>query len=214
MLLNTDQFPRTVAFLNAMPAGLESYPDCQMRGELVDRIPKDFPQAARHFSDGGPMQDLVVGPQTKTWYPEAAVNAALLVARDLAPNDDAFFDWIFYKNVAVFNRPIHRALMHVLSPHLLLLGAERRWATFHRGTKLEVQPTIRQGLRFVARTRQQFPPNLRNALHIQARATAMRAAVDAAGAQGSKMEVVRCSATEAEVAVSWVATESARLERR
>jgi hypothetical protein len=131
-------FPRLSAYLDLVPDGLASYPDCQAKGSVL-----------RHVAEQGRLREApagalparlhgaIVAPALDgEWVPEVALVATVLAAADhLGLDDDAFLAWIGPVNRALFSA-IHGLVLSVLTPEFAARNAASYWKMFHRGTTL------------------------------------------------------------------------------
>ncbi|MEI8256420.1 MAG: hypothetical protein WCJ30_12170, partial [Deltaproteobacteria bacterium] len=90
-------------------------------------------------------------------------------------------------------------LMRVVSPGVLLRGAQMRWETFHRGMPLEV---TRIDATAAALTLS-FPVHLLDAFDLRIHAESFRAAIDAAGARDGSVDVELLAPGRAMFSARW-----------
>jgi hypothetical protein len=141
-LVNLDpaRLPRAAEYLASLPQGLDSFPGCRVRDITVEPYASAFGHLAGEGGLPAPVADLLRGIASGPWYPEVVFQVAHLVVRDRVFDDDAsFFEWIFNANALVFEKPILRNLMRLVSPTLVVLGATKRWGTFHAGSELTAE---------------------------------------------------------------------------
>lgn len=138
MPLDSDLLPRTAEYVRTLPQDLESFVGCDTRNTLFEVYARDFSQLATEPSLPRPVSDLLSGRLSdRRWVPEVVFQAASLVIRDLGFEDDAaFFRWIFTVSQEVFEKPLLRTLMKLVSPSLTVLGASKRWGAFHQGSEV------------------------------------------------------------------------------
>jgi hypothetical protein len=86
----------------------------------------------------GPVRDLFAGRLAdQPWISEVVFQVAFLAVRDVVMSDDAVYTrWVHDVSLELYDKPFLRGLMRLLSPHLVVLGAARRWEAFHRGSQL------------------------------------------------------------------------------
>lgn len=137
MTLDPARLPRASEYLASLPLGLRSFPNCRVRDITVEPYAHAFGDLASEPGLPAPVADLLRGITVGPWYPEVVFQMAHLVVRDRVFDDDAsFFEWIFNANANIFDRPILRNLMRLVSPTLIVLGSAKRWAAFHDGSEL------------------------------------------------------------------------------
>ena len=178
------------AYLRSLPNGARSFPECRARAEIFEeviprvqaRAPAAYERLTRQwFAEGVPRSE---------WLPETFGNALLLFYRETCFDSDAGFLRDAYEvNGALYQRPLYRALMLVLSPTLVLMGASKRWPSFRVGTNLRAKPVRRVGEHRATQVVLEHPPGLHTPFHLAAFAEAFRAAADAAGARDASVTV-------------------------
>src|SRR6266704_1402888 len=145
-------------YLAGLPAGLDSFPECVAKGSVlrstlfqqpVDQLVARLPE---------PLRLLVVDPPVDSeWMSEVRFAAIYHAVVDLRAFSEAdLLAWARERNRALFRNPAYRILMAVSSPATLLRGASMRWSNWHRGTTLEIEGILDDGVRALLR----FPPGL------------------------------------------------------
>lgn len=181
-------------YLATLPDGMRSYPRALVKGNVLDET------LAWLEEIGAPPDPALVGAirsarplgHTAEWVPDVLVNALSLQIADVAfPSGAAWLDAVYRRQRAVYATPVYRALMLVLSPTLLTMGAKDRWAAYRRGSELVVDRWNKaEAGRRVTTGTLRHPPGLYAELHIRGFAHAILAAVDACGARDSTMELL------------------------
>ena len=89
------RFPNVARYLTSLPNGLDSYPQCEVKGsvlrQLADSTPVPFP------SQGLPpqLEALVETPPLPSdWIPEVHFNALMLAHEDLI-DPTTFREWVY-----------------------------------------------------------------------------------------------------------------------
>lgn len=179
----------TDAYLEQLPNGLASYPDCTARLEifmvLLDRIPKErwhprFAAAIERY-----LMDV-----RRAWVPEVLCSTITMMLRDQLDSDEALQTVAYAESLALYKRPLYRALMMVLSPTLLAMGTARRWGATHRGTELEAVKWEHHGEETTVHLELRHPAGLFQRVHHLAYGEALRAAADVTRAKSVGVEVV------------------------
>jgi hypothetical protein len=207
MLLDPSRFPLAAAYLNALPFGLESYPDCSLRSEVIEPFRRDFGKVAHAPGLPPAVVSLLAGPTaTKRWVPEVLFQTTNLVIRDVAfQSDAAFFQWTHDVNHEIFDKPLLRQLMRLFSPTLIVVGAAKRWAAFHRGSTLTSNPVSEANGRVRASARLDFPEGLFAKVSLEAFEHAFLAALAGSRAKGVEVKLANATPTTAEYRVSFLA---------
>ena len=197
------RYPSLDAYVDALPEGSASYPECKAKASLlrdmlasrpIDPEAEDLPvELARIIRDP---------PPVSMWIPEVSFNAATLAIydREFGGTDLARFeDWVCDFNAALFRKPLYRVLFLFISPRRLLSNVASRWGAFHRGSTLTLVDLGND----TARLRLQYPSGLFGEVMLHAFGAAWRAAILTAGASSVRSEISRTTATQADYDVRW-----------
>jgi hypothetical protein len=136
--------------------------------------------------------------------PEVVFQVASLVVRDVAFQDDAtFYQWVFTTSQQTFEKPLVRTLMKLVSPSLTVLGATRRWSSFHLGS--EVIPGSVETVDGRAATAMdlRYPEGLFPRMFLEGLKHAFLAAIMAARAKDARVELGAVAAGSATFIASW-----------
>ncbi len=192
--------PRTDAYVESLPNGLDSYPECMIRVDLFEATFDELP-AAR---DVAIIDETLRRFRSKKWMPEiygAIINHAM---RDgCFQSDEAYFEWIEEFSLRIFRRPAYRALMMLLSTQLLLMGAAKRWSSFHQGTELTVESSKERGGRRTAEAALVFPEGLYDELQVRTHCHAIRAGMVASRANNPGFQLLGIGDGRAELELTW-----------
>jgi hypothetical protein len=203
--IDRERFPRTAEYLALLPNGLASYPECSARAVIMERYARDHEKLAR--APGFPAQIAAVyagAAGSDEWIPEVVVQAAHLALRDARyPTDRALNDWTYELNRELFDKPILRSLMRLMSPTLIVVGSAKRWANFHRGTTLVAEAVRTTGGRAKTRAVVNFPENLFTRLFLESLERAFAAALAGARAKNPLVHLVESGARSARFEVTW-----------
>ena len=192
---------RLDAYLSALPGGLATYPACLAKGILVRMLVGD--EAGPGDADGfpGPLRRLVEEPPMATeWVPEvhlAALRYALADQRGM--DDDAVIARVRPRCHRLFEGAAYRYLMAAAGPGSLTRIAGARWATWHRGTTLEIEGIGDDGVLAGLR----FPHGVFDGLHLRCFAEAFLAALDVSRARAPRADIVEAGAEYARYRVAW-----------
>jgi hypothetical protein len=196
-----DALPRTAAYVDGLPHGLDSYPRCRVRTEvtrvIIERFPQLLDQRGMHPMFVDQLREMI---REGEWLSEAVGTAVRLLTRDAIFEDDAqYYAWTFEISSELFARPVFRALMYVVSPTLVMLGASRRWSAFREGTTLVAKPRGNGG--DITLT---FPPHLYTPFVLEGFGHAFRASLAAARARDVRIELREALPERASWSVTWV----------
>jgi hypothetical protein len=203
-ILERSRFPLASSYLDRLPKGLETYPECEVTSDAFNYLRRTHPELAR--LDGIPaVVKAAFTPQSSgQWKSEVVANVLYLIVRDTTfETDKAFLDWAFESSADVFKTPWARLLMHVLSPTLMVMGATKRWKAFHRGSELRSDPAKTQDRRIVLKGHLTFPKHLFPEIILRRYGRSFDAAVATAGGRNSRSDLESVSDTHATFAISW-----------
>jgi hypothetical protein len=204
MTLDQHAFPRATEYLQALPQGIDSYPDCQVRSDAFEQLRIGYPDLAKAPGLPGVVAHFLSGGYSSDWLPEVAGNTLLLMLRDSQlQSDEQFRIWACDDSFKIFRRPLYKALMFILSPALVVMGAAKRWGAFHKGSELYAPP-IRQadGVSTVIADLS-YPSNLFYGLSIDRQGQAFVAALRAASAKDPVVQCERLSDTQSRFVSQW-----------
>jgi hypothetical protein len=199
-LVDRNAFPRTAAYVAALPNGLDSYPQCRARTDVNRVVLERFPKLLEHGGvDPSLVQRLVRATRAGDWMTEVEAVTTRLMVRDTAlVTDTAYRQWNHAVAAEVFSRPMYRVLMYVMSPTLVLMGASKRWAAFREGTTL-----VSRADKSKRELELSYPPKLYTEIVLHGIGEAFRAALVAAGAKEPLLDLDEAGAEKARWRVSW-----------
>lgn len=199
-----DRYPSVTQYLAALPNGLASFPDAQVKAAvLLDAIQGHPVDADEGELPSEMLQLLREPPPVSSWVPEVLFNATMLATfdQDFAEvgGERAFLNWVYRRNLKLLDRPFFRVLFKVVSPSRLLIGAKHRWSAFHRGTKLDVvERDTTSGVVLLS-----YPATLFPSVALGAFGMSFRAAAETAGAKGVVVERTDPAPGESRYALTW-----------
>lgn len=200
-------FPHTYKYFSALPDGLSSYPQCQIKADVFRDVVKEFPTLVGNSSIPENLREHLGSNNRNAWQPEVIANTITLVVRDLNfESDQEYLDWFRRYIGTVFDKPLYRLAMHVLSTTLVVMGATGRWSSFHRGSTLVItEPVKRVGDRLRTKGKLNYPPNLFSGLLLGQLCATYLAALDANSAENPDVSIVQSNEVEAVFYASWQA---------
>jgi hypothetical protein len=174
--------PLLSEYVDRLPNGLDSYPNVTAKGSILSRLVDAYRGVAPEGMPAPLTAHFVRPPAPNEWVPEVHLVALTTSVVDTLFRDQppaAFERWALQENKQLLRGPLYRILFSVLSPERILVGLEKRWSAFHRGTtfeQIDVGPSM-------AIVRFRYPPYLLSPQTLTTRSTAIRAAVETAGAK-------------------------------
>ncbi|MCA9718582.1 MAG: hypothetical protein KC468_28180, partial [Myxococcales bacterium] len=137
-----DVYPTVARYLEALPRGLASYPECVNKASLLRSALDVHPlHGARPSALPSALLELIRRPPlVSTWIPAVHDLAIKLVIFDAHFGSiDAFERFAYDAQLALFDGPLYRFSMRRLGPQRLLRRVPTRWRHFHRGTTLTLE---------------------------------------------------------------------------
>jgi hypothetical protein len=193
--------PSIAAYLDALPDGERSYPDCKVKASIVRNAVGDrmlgpdvaLPPAVRALIDSP--------PPVSVWVPEVQFYVLMHGIRDahFGGRAEEHGEWVYAQNRKLFSTVLYRAIFFVVSPERLLVNMEKRWESFRVGTTLSHERIADRHLLLKVRT----PPSLYSTVTVEGMQHAVRAAIDAAGAKHCTVEGALASRTEVVFRARW-----------
>lgn len=198
--------PRTdhlETYLSGLPAGLSSFPDCVVKSNVLDEVLAWLSEV-----EGGVPSSLApaLSRVSSGWVPETLINALSLHIADVGyPTGESWVNSVYRRQRAVYQTPLYRAVMIVLSPTLLMMGATDRWKAYRRGTKLAVDRWQNRGHRRETIGSIHHPRGLYADLNLQSLGQAFLAAVDSCGARDAQVEIIEYAGDATRFRLSYLA---------
>jgi hypothetical protein len=139
-----DRFPSAKRYVEDLPSGVESFPTLLVHTEALGNVRDIVP---------GPYDDLPgrLGAYFRreiddAWVPEALGQTTTLMLADTV-GEEGLVARSHDLAERLYSGPILKRLMRLLSPTLLLMGVERRWAVMRKGTTMTSTRVVRDGTR-------------------------------------------------------------------
>lgn len=168
-------------YLAGLPHGLESFPEVQQKGSIVQAFLEGVPIQTHLASLPPALAELVKHrPPPSAWISEVKVAALCLACADLCfPSGEAYVEFAYRANRKIIEGPIYAMLFRVLGVKRIVKVVAGRWEQFHRGTSLSLVHF--EGTE--GRLQLLSPPQATPLLFAQCHGTAMRAALEIVGAK-------------------------------
>jgi hypothetical protein len=199
--LDPDLYPRTSKYLKSLPSGLDAYPDCRTATDLYILLRQLAPEVFKEPTLPVELR-MRLGEQ---WAPRQFLPASLAFTLVLALRDRHFKSDTSYKaalyehGAAVFRQPLFRALMVIMSPSLMVMGASMRWKQWYENIPM----TTKQLKKQEARLRLMYPPNLCPETWLVGIGATYCAAIDCAGGKETQCTITELQPTTAEFSLLW-----------
>lgn len=190
--------PALRAYLDRLPEGLDSYPECRAKASLYRSILETLPIDDTRLPEA--LRDLLRRPRPVTdWIPEVHSHAVLISQYDQHFRElPSFVAHCYAAQRELWASKIYAFMMRFVSPVRLVTSASQRWGQFHRGSELAAE---RSGERS-AILRLTVPPHIYDEVALVGLTEGLRAVIDSSGTT-SEFALVEADATGARWAVRW-----------
>jgi len=206
MELDPRRFPRAAEFVEKLSHGLSSHPECRLKADIHEEISQEFPALVNAGGIPKTIEDYLRGNYKDKWLPEVCGNCLILMVRDACfSSDEDYLDWCCEYMGRLFQKPLYKIMMNVFSTSLIVMGAAKRWATFHQGSDLRAEPIKKVEGRYQSVGSLTYPPHLFTGLIVPQLGSVYTAALKANKAEEPKVISKETSKTESMFFVSWKA---------
>jgi hypothetical protein len=132
------RYPKAAEYLSRLPDGLDSHPQCQVKGSILASMLGSTPVPFVREGLPAPLVALLDEPPLpNAWVSEVSFNALLMAHEEqLAP--DVLSAWVEARNRRLMRSPLYAVLFRLVGPERILSGSANRWRAFRRGTELRV----------------------------------------------------------------------------
>lgn len=198
--IDAERFPTLAQYLARLPAGLDAFPECKIRGSLVQSMLQSKPIADPHGALPDALVELIEHPPVATaWLPQVHGRAILRVIYDEHfRSEAAMARWAYDAQKRLFSGPLYRILFWGISPERLMKMAVNRYEHFHVGVSMTLLPGPRGGAVML-----RFPERMFEPFDHKATLEGFRAALELAGAREVHSDVAQHGATEARLVIDW-----------
>jgi|LNFM01.1.fsa_nt_gb hypothetical protein len=195
--------PETCAYIDALPDGLASFPQCEVKGSVVRQIVEGVDRSLLSALPEQSRALIAEPPPVSAWVREVPVNVLLIATAEhlvrVSGRRDAMIERAFDASQQLLSTPLYKILFLVVSPERLIAGVDRRWNALRRGSRLELLSHSAQS----AQLRAHFPTGLYTRSLLELRAASMRAALACAGARGAEVELAAFVGDRVDFLCSW-----------
>ena len=128
-------FPSVAEYLERLPGGCDSYPECVAKASFLCQSLKGKPVLLPPGALPAPIDSLIrQPPPMSAWIPrrifKRRCSSFATFISTAAPAASPFRRWTHELALNLFNTPLYKALFFVISPARLLRGMKSRWHTF------------------------------------------------------------------------------------
>ena len=194
------RFPSLAHYLDRVPQGLSSYPDCQANVSLVRSMLEEHSLGKFAPELPPPLAELILQPPPlSAWMPEVHLRAILRIIHDRVLTDRrAFVKWTYDAQKRLLSGPMYRLLFSVMSMDRLGDSAPSRWTRFHRGSTMQVEIGEKRSKVSFA-----FPPHLFDDLDLEASLAGLQVAIEMMVGKSAAFSDMQVSPTSSCAVVFW-----------
>ncbi|MGE0791689.1 MAG: hypothetical protein AB7S26_38795 [Sandaracinaceae bacterium] len=198
--MDRERFPILAEYLEGLPDGLESYPDCESKSSLILSALDGHDRAL--IADGLPDALAAVvrePPPPGVWMPAVMNDAVFFAVCDrYYPTPEAVHAWTYDRTLAMTKNPLYRTLLRVPGPRVLLRMAARTHGLLQRGTMLAAKSSDSN-----VHLTLTFPPKLHVGLNLVSNVALWQVVVEVTGGKNVKSRLDRVTDTEAHYVVDF-----------
>ena len=170
------------SYLQALPDGLASYPQCQTKASSFRSFTDYMIEASgRGFLAELPQEvrDLVDRPpEFSAWVPSVHWNLLLAAYLDASSkSDQEVLQWYYDSQLNFFTSKVYAPLFKVMTPAIILRGAKSRFSNFHTAVDVSVERWTNKNFD----VRLAFPDHLLPDWRLELIGVSIRAALDVGG---------------------------------
>ena len=192
---------RLDAYVASLAGGLDAHSECLAKGILVRTLLWDELGPASAELLPGPLRCLAEDvPMASEWVPEVHHLALLHALAERGNGSEAaFVGRVRDRYRRMYGSPTYRTLMAGHNPASLIRAAEARWATFHRGTRLEIEGIADDGVRVALH----YPRRLFDDFHLAVVRQSFLASLDLFHARSPRAEVLEAGPERGRFRLAW-----------
>lgn len=195
------KYPTLYMYMSGLPDGIASYPQAQTRVDIGAQARSRWPDLADRPDIPQDIREAIQRPWVDgEWISEVVFMAYHALIRDVIYRDDTLFQQFCYDvSKESFSTPIMRAMMHFVSPALLVMGASKRWAMMKRGSELKAIKSAKDNLT----VRLTYPPNLYHRCMLEGFSQSFRAGINCTRVTSCSVDVQPISEKECHFHAKW-----------
>ncbi len=198
-MLDRDRYPLLADYLDRLPDGLASYPDCQSKATLLQ---SSLDAVTLDEAVGLPDELTALlrdPPAAGLWVPAVWSDAMFFVACDLYyPTEAQVLAWTRERTESIAKHPLYRTLLRVPGPRVLLRMGASAHDLVQRGTELHLEADA-EG----AWIEMRFPPHLHVGLNLVSNVALWQSVVEITGGRNVACTMTRATATLARYRVTF-----------
>lgn len=200
-MVDAARFPSLFAYLAALPAGLDSYPECRTKGAIVRSAIDDSDLSSVVDAIPAPIAALLrERPPLTAWVPAVHADSIFHLHCDLhARTERAMLEWTYTRSTRASSQKTYRHLLAVAGPRFFLRAGGQLHGLFQQGTELEIPELAGERAVLVLA----HPPHLHSRLNQLSNVALIRALIDLTGGKETQVEMVEPGPTGARYVATW-----------
>ena len=196
--------PRAARYLRALPDGLDSYPEIQLKGSTARAVIENLPSHANINDVPEEVRWMLTNPPPVSgWFPEVHMITLVHVMRDLwFTSEEQQLEWVHDNIKNLFGGSLYKVLFGLISPMRLAKSSKRAWASLRRGSEREIlEMSDNHNLGRVI-----YPQNCYDSFYMEVIALALKVAYGMSRAKAPRVRILSCSPTVSEIEVVYDVT--------
>ncbi|RYE99784.1 MAG: hypothetical protein EOO77_34995 [Oxalobacteraceae bacterium] len=200
-LIDGAMYPSLKAYFDTMPQGILTHPSAQTRAfysiELRKRLGTKLAESKLPFTL---KQALLASWKPDDWIPATTYAALSCICADTLWRTQQEFHAGMYETASVmYASMLFRAVMFIMSPSLMMMGAASRWNGFHKGTSLRAEAATKTSGRFILG----YPSKLFAEPCLRSLGATFDCAISGAGAKNFTYKMTDVSDSNAVYQMTW-----------
>ena len=135
-VFDSQRLPQTAAYFAGLPQGLDSFDDCMVVNDAFEILLVPETELGGLHAQGlvsHEFVDRIRQVDGQRWVPEVLFQCMAFIMVDLY-GAQAYLDWSQNSAYELYDKPLLRHLIKLLSPTLVVMGASSRWAAASRAS--------------------------------------------------------------------------------
>ena len=195
------RYPTLYMYLVKLPDGMASYPEVQTLADLPIMVRQRWPDLIKRDDLPADVIAAISVPWKEgEWIADVNFMVLNALVRDVIyRNDEGYLQFCYDTMKASFSSTLMRAVMHFVSPSLLLMSAAKRWSMLKRGSTFRTIKIEKSRL-YASLT---YPPDMYHRCMLQGFGKSFEAAINCTKAKNATVEVEFVSHTECRYMMTW-----------
>lgn len=199
--LDPTRFPTLRAYLDSLPDGLSSHPDCRSKASIMAAsLDHEIGAEVLELLPAAIVELIESPPPANIWIPAVHSDALFHLLCDVHyPRHTDMLEWIERRTRKMAAHKMYQSLMRVAGPKILLRSAAMAHGLFQKGTDLEAE-IFASGARLVL----SYAPYLHSSLNTLSNVPLWRVVIELTGGEDVHVERTEHGSRRAVYECTWV----------